>query len=446
MRPTHKLLTVLGLAFGLSVTVGNTIGAGIVRTPGEVAARLPSFWLFIGVWVAGGLYALLGANVIAELGAMTPQSGGQYVFVRRALGDYAGFIVGWSDWISTCGTTAAVAIAIGEYAVALFPSLRAMQMVALLTVTLLTLVQWIGVRAGAKFQNVTSALKAVVLLALVAACLLIGGRNPAAESFQMASEVPLWIAFILALQAVIFTYDGWTAVVYFSGEVKNPGRDIPRAMFGGLFAIIAIYLLLNIAFVRVVPLATLAGENLAAGTVAQFIFGPRGDTFVRTMMLVSLISAVSSNVLMAPRVVFAMAGDGMFWRGAREVNKGGTPDLALLISSSLAALFIATGTFNGVIAKLSFFFVANYALSFVSLFVLRRREPAAERPFRAIGHPYTTVLAILASVVFLGGAVAGDPANSMWSLGILAASVPAFWVMKMTSLRETPATKNETPG
>lgn len=430
MKSPHRLLAVLGVTFGLAVTIGNVIGAGILRTPGEVAERLPSFWPFISVWIIGGAYALLGANVIAELGTMTPRSGGQYVFVRRALGDYAGFVVGWSDWLSTCGTTAAVAIVLGEYAVILFPALRAMEVVGLTTVALLTLVQWFGVRAGAVTQDATSALKALALILLVGACIVAGGRNPAAATLEAPHEGSILIAFVIALQAVIYTYDGWTAVVYFSEEVKHAGRDIPRSIFGGLFAVIAIYLAINVAFLRVVPLATISGQRLAAATVAQFIFGPRGDAVVRSVMVVALISAVNSNILMAPRVIFAMARDRLFWRAAREVNAGGTPDVALLISSALAAVFIATGTFETVIAKLAFFFVANYTLSFVSLFVLRRREPAAPRPFRAIGHPATTAIALVASVAFLIGAAVSDPRNSAWALALLAASVPAYFLIR----------------
>src|SRR5712691_12461344 len=154
-------------------------------------------------------------------------------------------------------------------------------------------------------------------------------------------------------------------------------------MFGGVAAVIAIYVLVNIAFLRVVPLATIAGQKLAAGVVAQYLFGHYGDPILRMLMIVALLSAVNSNVLMAPRVIFAMARDGLFWRGATEVNKGGTPDVALLISSVLTVGFIVTGTFETVIAKLAFFFVANYTLSFMSLFILRRREPDSARPWRA---------------------------------------------------------------
>ena len=409
--------------------IGNTIGAGIFRTPGEIASHLPTFWPFLSVWIIGGIYALLGANALAELGTMIPKSGGQYVFVRHALGDYAGFIVGWSDWISTCGTTALVSIVIGEYAIHLVPHLRAVEVVAIAVIALLTLVQWLGVKWGGWSQDITSLLKALAFLFLIGACFLLGNRNPAAISMEVEHEGSMLLAFVLALQAVIYTYDGWSAVIYFSEEVKEPEKNIPRAMFGGLIAVIVIYVLLNIAFLRVVPLPTIAGEKLAAGVVAQHLFGPLGDSILRSLTIAALISVVNSNVLMAPRVLFAMSRDSLFWRGAREVNEGGTPDIALLFSSLVAAAFIVSGRFEQIMAVLSFFFVAIYTLSFTSLFVLRKREPDTPRPYRAIGHPFTTGLALLASVAFLAGAVASDTRNSLYTLVVLACSFPVYlWI------------------
>jgi APA family basic amino acid/polyamine antiporter len=438
---TRKLLTVLGVTFGIAVTVGNTIGAGILKAPGTIASYLPEFWPYMTLWIAGALYALLGANALSELGTMVPRSGGQYVFVRRALGDYAGFVVGWSDWISTSGTTAAVAMLFGEYTVGLFPALRTQVVVALMMLAVVTVLQWFGIRSAGGAQTATSILKAVALLILVAACFILGSQDPLRSTMAVEREMPLMLAVILSLQAVIYTYDGWNAPIYFSEEIRDPGRNLPRSIFGGLLTVTVIYLLINIAFARVVPLPTLAGKNLAAASVAEHLFGMHGDTVLRAIMAIALVSAVNSNVLMAPRVLFAMASDGLFWRGATEVNRGGTPDVALLISSVLAAGFIVTGTFNEVIAKLAFFFVANYTLSFVSLFVLRRRDPDGPRPYRAWGHPLTTGLGLLASVAFLVGAVMVDLKNSLYALGLLAITVPVFVLMR-AARRSAPVAKD----
>lgn len=423
---TGKLLSVLGVTFGLAVGVGNTIGAGILRSPGTIASNLPEFLPFLSVWLIGGLYALLGANAISELATMVPRAGGQYAFVRRGLGDYAGFVVGWSDWVSTCGTTAALAIVIGEYTVGLVPELRSYHLVALVAIGALTVVQWIGIRTASATQNVTSLIKAVVLLAFVAACFFMGSRNPFTADVTADREGFLLVAFIVSLQAVIYTYDGWTAPIYFSEEFKDPGRQLPRAIFGGLFAVIVIYLLIILAFATVVPLPTLAGKDLAIAAVSERLFGMHADTVVRLVMVLALLSALTASLMMAPRVVFAMSRDGLFWRGATEVNQGGTPDVALLVSSVLGGLFIISGSFENVIAKLAFFFVANYTLSFITLFVLRRREPETARPYRAWGHPFTTGLALVASIIFLIGVIATDTVNSLWAIGLLFLSYPAY--------------------
>lgn len=426
------LLAVLGVGFGLAVTIGNTVGAGILRTPGVIAGQLHTFWPYIIVWIAGAIYALLGANALAELATLIPRSGGQYVFVRHGLGDYAGFVVGWSDWISTCGTTAAVAIVIGEYTVSLIPAARTQQVIALAVVAVFTIIQWLGVRSGSAVQNVTSVIKGLALLFFIAACFWFGNRSPAAPTAMAltADSGSMFLAFIISLQAVIYTYDGWSAVIYFSEEVKDYGRNIPRAMISGVLGIAAIYILLNLAFLAVVSLPTIAGSNLAAGVVVERIFGSIGQNVLRALVVLILLSAVSSNVLMAPRVLYAMAMDGLFWRGAREVNRGGTPDVALMFSSVLAAGFIVTNTFETVMAKLAFFFVANYTLSFLTLFVLRFREPHAERPYHAWGHPVTTALALAASVAFLAGATIGDLASSLWAVGLLLVSVPVYLMAK----------------
>jgi APA family basic amino acid/polyamine antiporter len=425
------LLAVLGVGFGLAVVIGNTIGAGILRTPGVIASQLHTFWPYTAVWVAGALYALLGANALAELATLVPRSGGQYVFVRHGLGDYAGFVVGWSDWISTCGTTAAVAIVIGEYSVSLFPEARTQQVVALIVVAVFTVIQWLGVRSGGAVQNVTSILKALALLLFIGACFWFGTRSPSAPTaMTLQADGSMLLAFIVALQSVIYTYDGWSAVIYFSEEVKDHGRNVPRAMLSGVVTIAVIYLLINVAFLAVVSLPTIAGSNFAAGVVVERMFGTAGQTILRALVVLILLSAVSANVLMAPRVIYAMATDRLFWRAAREVNRGGTPDVALMISSLLAAAFIVTNTFETVIAKLAFFFVANYTLSFIALFVLRAREPHADRPYRAWGHPWTTGLAVLASVAFLAAATASDTRSSLWSIGLLAVTVPVYLLIK----------------
>ena len=433
-----RLLRILGVGFGLAVIIGNTIGAGILSTPGTIAQQLPNPWLFIGVWVGGGLYALLGAISIAELGTMIPRSGGQYVFAHDALGDYAGFIVGWSDWISTCGSSSFISLIIAQYAGVLFPALGGRSIsIALGIVVLFGIIQWRGIRWGSGVQNVTSLLKALAFAALVVACFLLGGNSPGSGSApaQVPHGLNLLVALILALQGVIYTYDGWTGVIYFSEEVRNPARDIPRAMLGGVLSVIAIYLLVNLAILYVLPIAEIAGSDLALGKAAQTIFGPSGDRIFRTLMILSMLSAVNACQLMATRVLFAMSRDGLFSTKGARANEGGTPTVALFSSTVVAALFILTGTVDRVLAVVAFFFVVNYAISFSVVFLLRRREPGRPRPYRAWGYPWTTGFSLLGSIAFLAGAVASDTRNSVYALILLAASYPAFRVTRWLAIR-----------
>ncbi len=401
-----RLREAVGVAFGVAVIIGNTIGAGILRTPGDVAALLPTTTLFLSVWVIGGLYVLVGAMCMAELGTLFPDSGGQYVFVRHALGDYAGFIVGWSDWVSTCGTTAAVSIVIGEYTGALIPSLHGHVVAIALFVTIFfALVQWRGVKWGSRTQEITGLLKVLAFVIVIVACL--------------AASHP-------KTQAVIYTYDGWSAVIYFSEEVRDKARNIPRALFAGVFSIIAIYVGVNLALLYVLPVTAIAGKNLALAAAADAVFGRLGDPIVRALMVISMISGINAYHLMATRVIFAMSRDGVVTRRAAVVNKGGTPTVALALSAGVAILFILSGTFEQVIAVLAFFFVANYTLSFISLFVMRKREPDAVRPYRVRGYPFTPAIALIGSIAFLVGAVAGDTQRSVYALLLLAVSWPVY--------------------
>ena len=436
------LLRILGVGFGLAVIIGNTIGAGIFRSPGAIAEHLPNIWLFLGVWIVAGLYSLLGAITMAELGAMLPKSGGQYVFARYALGEYAGFMVGWTDWLTTCGSTAAIAIVTGSFTTALFPTLgsRGVLIIASVVTIFFALVQWRGIFLGSTAQNVTSLLKTLAFLALIGAALVWGSGGAFVAPKAPIVGAGLMTAIVLSLQAALYTYDGWYGVVYFSEEVTNPGKDIPRSMIGGVISVILIYVLVNVALLYILPMSQLVGKEFAAGEAAKVLFGPYGDPIFRWLTIVSLLSAVNACNLINTRVLFAMARDGLFLKRAAEVNKGGTPSLALLIHVVGVLVFIVFGqTFEQVITVVSFFFVANYSLSFISVFVLRRREPEKERPYRAWGYPWTTILVLLGSVLFLAGVIASDTKHSVYAVIILAVSYPVFRLIKLV----TDETKDE---
>ena len=431
----RRLLRIFGVAFGIAVTVGNTIGAGILRTPGEIARELPSTFLIMTIWVAGGVYAFLGAVSLAELGAMIPRSGGQTVFVRRALGPYAGFAVGWTDWISTCASNAFISIVIGEYTATVFPALAPWQT----TIAAGVLISFAVLHAGgAKLagtaQLVTSAAKAVAFLLLIAACFVLGGNSAPEATNAVVRSGSLLAGIALALQAVIYTYDGWTGPIYFSEEVKDPGRDIPRAMIGGVLAVTAIYLLTNAAFLYVLPISAMAGQPLVAATAAGAIFGERGDLIIRLLVILSMLGAINAITLMAPRVLYAIGESGLLPL-ARRVDSKGTPTIALLLSTIVSLTFTLTGTVNSVAAVAAFFFVAAYAVSFLSVFVLRHKEPSTPRPYRAWAYPFSTGLVFLGSIAFLITVTLGDTRNALYAAGLIALSYPVFLALAKRTRR-----------
>lgn len=435
-----RLLKILGVGFGVAVAIGNTIAAGIVRTPGDIAEWLPNVYLFLGVWVLGGLYALLGANALAELGAMIPRSGGQYPFSRRAFGDYVGFIVGWSDWLSTCGSLATAAFVIGEYSDSLIPALAGRQQQIAIGVTVLfALLQWRGLRWGSRTQNFASLLKGAGFLVLAGACFLMANRLSPPPVEPPSPTAATLIAVILALQAVIYTYDGWSGPVYFGEEERHPARDIPRGLFLGCLSIMGIYLALNAALVYALPIDQIAGHDFALGLAATTVFGHHGEMWARWLMVLSLLAGINAYHLMASRVLFGLSRDGLCPAAVARLNSGGTPTVALCLGMAIAAFFILwSGTFQRLIAVMSFFFVANYVMSFAALFVLRIREPNTPRPFRAWGHPWTTGLALVGSLTFLAGAVISDSRNSVWALALLAASYPVYRFTRRTYVHGVP--------
>ena len=430
--PSRGLLKVLGVAFGLAIIVGNTIGSGILRTPGDIAAALPSAGWFMFLWFAGGIYALCGAMTMAELAVMIPKSGGQYVFARRALGEYAGFVIGWTDWISVCAAAAAASIALGELSAALIPATTPYQVAIALATTLgFTAIHWIGVRSGDRTQQILSALKTFALLAIAGACLT---RPASSDAAAAARTIPSGFFFasalVLSFQNVLYTYDGWNGLVYFSGEVKDPGREIPRAMMWGVFAVAAVYLALNWAFLHVLGIGGLAGEKFAAGAAAKAVFGATGEQVVSIVMAVSLLGNASSIIMQAPRVPYAMAMDGLLSKRLTSVNAGGTPAAGLLLSAAVTVLLIVSGTFESVIALAAFFYVLQYATTFTSLFVLRRTEPDTPRPYRAWAYPWIPAMVLLGAIAFIVGSYFTDRDNSFKATLILLASYPVYRVSR----------------
>ena len=449
------LLRILGIGFGIAVIFGGTVGVGILRLPGAVAAQLGNYWLILLAWVIGGVYALLGSMSVTELGAMLPQAGGFYVYARRAFGRFAGFAAGWGDWLNNCAVLAYASITAAEYLAQLWPTalLRDHQTAeAVGILSLFTLLQWIGVRSGSGTQKLTSSLTAAALLVLVVASFLHSGNSANAATANTPTHLPAGFiaslgALVAALRAVIVTYDGWYEAIYFTEEDVNPARNLPRIMIGGVTLIIGMYLLINLALLHVLTIPQLAASKLPAADAAQIIFGNASGQFIVALSLLTLLSLTNSVLLGATRIIFAISRDGLFASRAASVSPGGTPRLALLMTSFAATLLVATATFDRIIAIAAIFFVANYAASYAALLVLRRIAPELPRPFRAWGYPWTTLLVLAGSLLFLALAVKSDLRNSLVALCILAASVPVYiWVRQQaTGHRQQEPTQLQKP-
>jgi APA family basic amino acid/polyamine antiporter len=412
------LVRILGLGFGLAVIVGSTLGVGILRTPGLVAGQLPNSTAILAVWIVGGLYTLLGAICLAELGTMLPAAGGYYVYARRAFGDAVGFAVGWTDWVTYCAVLGYVSIAIGEFAALLVPLLAGYEKaIAILTLAALVALQLAGLRISSRFQEITTVAKFGAFLALVVAAIT---YRPGAESVAESAPAPSFGGLIVALQSVVIAYGGWQSALYFAEEDRDPNRNLPRAMIGGVGAVIAIYLLVNIALLAVLPIGDLARSTLPAADAARRLIGDRGSEVITMLSIISLPPMLNAILMIGTRILFAIARDGLLWRRAALVTRRGTPAVATLVTTVVALALIATGTFQRLVAVAAFFLAANYFVCCLALVVLRRREPARTRPFRAWGYPWSAAVVLVGAAVFLVGAAVGDPVNAGGALGLLA--------------------------
>jgi APA family basic amino acid/polyamine antiporter len=432
------LLRLLGVGFGVAVTVGGTVGVGILRTPGMVAARLQHPWLVTGAWLVGGLYALLGTLCVVELGAALPSAGGWYVYARRAFGDAGGFSVGWSDWLVQSASLAYVAVSVGDFAAALWPALAAAaKVIAVLTLVLFAFIQGLGLRSGSLTQELTSLVKGLALVAFVGLCFL---HREAAPSLSASGPSFGLVAVVLALQSVIVTYDGWYTAIYFTEEDRDPGRNLPRSAIGGVSCTIAIYVLVNLGLLHVLGVTRLVASSLAAADAAQVLFGGAGGAIVTALSLVSLAGVINAVLLLATRILFAVARDGRFAPLLVSVNPSGTPVPAMLLTTAVASLLVLSGTFEQIIAVVSVLAVVVYGSGFLALLVLRRREPDLPRPFRVPGYPALPLGALLGSLAFLVAGVLGDPRSSLLGGLLLAASHPVYRLLSRRKLGPQPAT------
>jgi APA family basic amino acid/polyamine antiporter len=408
----------LGLGFGLAVVVGGTIGIGILRTPGIVAGALPSVGVILAVWLLGGLYTLLGAVCLTELGAMMPVAGGYFVYARRAFGNAVGLAVGWTDWLTYASALGYVSIGMAEFTGRLVPDLAPhVRPTAIAILVGFVALQWAGLKVSSTFQTWTTAVKAVVFLALVAAGLLVGDGGATTSTAPVAAMT--LAGTIAALQAVVITFGGWQGALYFTEEDTDPARHLPRAMIGGVAAVIFIYLLVNVALLHVLPLGDMAHSTLAAATAAERIAGPVGGKVITVVSLISLPPLLNALMMIGTRIIFALGRDGLFWSGTARVDARGTIGVGTLLTTGLAVALIATGTFERLVAMTSLFLAVNYLVCCAALVRLRRTAPGDARPFRAWGYPWSAAIVIAGAAAFVVGALMGDPVNGQLAIGLI---------------------------
>jgi APA family basic amino acid/polyamine antiporter len=430
-----QLLRVLGVGFAFAVGIGGTIGLGILRSPAIVAGHAGSPGLALALWLLGGLYALLGAAAYADLATSIPRSGGVYVFAREALGDRGGFTFGWADLFATFSAIAFAALGFTEFSALLLPVLQpwAAPLAAVLVVVF-TLGQLLGVRVSSVVQQLATAIKALAFLGLIAGLLLFAptAPSPATTAPPAATGITgLWpgiAAVIVALQLVLGAYDGWSGSAYFAGEDKSPARNLPRAMLGSVLLVMLVYLLMNVALLRVLPFEVLAASPLPAADAARAWLGEAGAQLITAIAALSLLPLLWVSLMIASRITHAMASDGLLPAALGNVDARGTPVPALLFTSAATLLMIAGagGVLNVVIGVSALLAIVAYSGGFLSLLVLRRREPQAPRSFASWGFPWTTGIVLAVAVGLALGVVASAPGDSMVAVIVMALTWPIY--------------------
>lgn len=411
--------------------VSSVIGVGIFLTPGTVADYLPHPGLFLAAWFIGGLLSLAGALANAELGAMYPHAGGDYVYLREAYHPVAGFLIGWlSFFVIYAGTVATLAAGFAE-GLARFIDLggvgKATAAVAITAAT--SWVNYAGVRAGARFNNVTGYIKIAALLGVAVAGPLLGAGS--AGNLQplvaAAAAVPL-SSFGLALSPVLFSYLGWNASVYVASEIREPGRNVPLSLFLGLAVCTAIYLLINAVYLFALPIGSLRGEVRVGEAAAVALFGQAGGALTAVLVLASVVGCLNATILVGPRIAYAMALDRFFFRGVHRVHDvNRTPHVAIAVQGATAvALIVVLQSFPSVLDYTTFAIVLATMADTTALYALRWRQPGRPRPYRAWGYPAVPAVYFVANGLIAAAMLWGRPKECGIALLVAATGLPFY--------------------
>ncbi len=432
-HPRDRLRRELKLRDATLLVVSGVIGSGIFLTPGPIAELLPHPGVILAAWLLGGLLSLAGALANAELGAMYPRAGGDYVYLREAFHPVAGFLVGWLSFFAiyagTIATLAAgFATGLGHFVAIGRGGERAVAIGLILAVSVLNVV---GVRWGALANNVTAVVKIGALLAFAALGAALGGGSvghlrPLVEG---ASEISL-AAFGLALSPVLFSYLGWNSSVYVASEIRDPGRNLPRSLFLGVAICTGIYLVVNAVYLYAIPVETLRDESNAGEAAARALFGGVGGTLVAMLVLTSILGTLNATVLVGPRIAYAMALDGLFFAGVdRSHARFHTPSVAIAVQALTACgVLLVLETFQRALDYTIFAILLATMADVAALYRLRRKRPERARPYRAWGYPWVPGLYLLANAAVAATLLWGRPVECALGLALAAAGLPFYLV------------------
>jgi basic amino acid/polyamine antiporter, APA family len=429
----RPLKRILGLGFCVAFVFGTMIGVGILRLPGMVAAAAITPPLILICWCIGGVYALMGAVSVAELAAMYPEAGGFRVYARRAFGDRAGFIVGWVDWLASVATIAYAAVSAIDFVGTLWHPIASYESVSAIGLLgVFTVMHSAGLRMSRTLISTVSATIGTLLLAVIVGCFLVAPvSQPAALGASTGTSTHLLtgatlLALVPAVRALLTAYDGWYAPIYTAEESVDASHTLPRAIIGGALLVVVLYLTINIALLRVLTVPELAASKLPVAAAAQVVL-PHGSAALMTALSILIVlSLINTNAIMGPRVLFSMAREGWISQKAAAVNGGGTPHVALAITTLTSSAMILTGSFNELIALFAVLILLYYIAAFLAVFVLRRRSPEIPRPYRAFGYPISTFVVLAGSVVFLVLAIVEDWRSGVTALVFLSLCAPAY--------------------
>jgi APA family basic amino acid/polyamine antiporter len=426
---------VLGLAFGLAIGFGGIVGGSLLKTSGMVAGLAPDPWLIVGLWTACSLHSFLGANVVAELMTALPRDGGLFVIARRAFGDFGGLIVGWADAAQNCAAIAAVTILFATFAAILAPSLAPYGVAMAIGVQLLLLgINLIGVREGSVVQQATALLKAAMLAAMIVAIFVAaaGPRELAAE----VSGVATLAGAITAYQLIYGVYSGWANPGYFGDECTNAEQDVPKAIFGSILAASIVYIGFNAGLVSALDVPSLARSDFPAVDVVGRILGPASMVIVMVIAMIIVASSANAYTLLVPRILYGLGRDGLFFNWATHVNRGGTPDWAMVTTVAISIALTLSGSFETVFLLMGAMTLFTMVVTDIAFFALRYREPALKRPFRAKFHPVLPILLLLADGALFAAILWADPFGGMAMIAMLAAALPISALIHILRKRE----------